>query len=217
MSHVKIFLVIAGITCLALQCDKKGTPPQNNEPVPEDTLYANDTFLRYWYFPKGSWWVYERMDTNANVYDTVTILNQNREMKYNPRYADYMIESFNLNLRHSSAYFTKINKGRPLIQTIDNPALNPNIINSIGHKSYFGYNSFFSWPIDSILIGQKSLDRSMLIDKNKIRTPFGKIGNTIHLKFDNNNHIWLSKNIGFIKYIHSDSSVWELVNYEIKK
>ena len=73
MRHLKIFLVIVGIICLALQCDKKGTPPDEKEPVPDDTLYANDTFLRYWYFPKGSWWVYKRMDTNANVYDTTSV------------------------------------------------------------------------------------------------------------------------------------------------
>ena len=132
MRHVKIFLVMVGITCLALQCDKKGTPPDEKEPVPDDTLYANDTFLRYWCFPKGSWWVYKRMDTNAKVYDTVTILNQNHEMKYNPQYADYMIESYNLNLEHSSSffvdsYFNEIYDRKKLIQTLNNPGSNANV------------------------------------------------------------------------------------------
>ncbi len=77
-----LWIALPLILFSGLKCDKPNK--EDPQPKPEDTLYANDTFLRYWYFPKGSWWVYKRMDTNARVYDTVRVFYTSREMKYDP-------------------------------------------------------------------------------------------------------------------------------------
>jgi hypothetical protein len=53
---------------LFTSCDKE------EPPIPSETRYVNDTLKSYYFFPVGSWWVYNRTDTNATIYDTATVV-----------------------------------------------------------------------------------------------------------------------------------------------
>lgn len=198
-----------------IHCKKKVEPPE-----PTATLYVNDTFKCYWYFPEGSWWVYKRMDTTAEVYDTAVVTLNMCEMIFD-RFQPYEWEYCAVKIEHSYFHPKTGDKSRKLSQLIDNTDGLIDRISSSSNGNGFSYTYFFSWPIDSASITDKSRGGggvSLLIDTNDIYLPIGKIGNVVHI-YMTYHDVWIAKDIGFIKYIHRKSenvsSTWELIDYHI--
>ncbi|MCB0738918.1 MAG: hypothetical protein KDC92_15525 [Bacteroidetes bacterium] len=68
-----------------------------------DTLFQNDTFKSYWYFPEGSWWIYKRVDTTADVYDTARVKRTFRKILCDCEFiGDECLEQLELEISHSS-------------------------------------------------------------------------------------------------------------------
>jgi hypothetical protein len=57
---------------IILLCFTQCKPDDETTQVePSFTLLVDEELKNYYYFPVGSWWIYERTDTNAQIYDTV--------------------------------------------------------------------------------------------------------------------------------------------------
>lgn len=191
-------------------------------PPPTDTIYVSNELKSYYFFPKGSWWVYKRIDTNAVVYDTAVVATVYNELEYS-RFLPYAWEAAAVGITHS---YYKAPEG------FVEPKLSVGTGNLGGFVDRISMSSqgllfrsnydFFSVPIDSISIASKSYPTvySILVDTNAIIVNNIRYNDVVQLRYgipEYEDKIWLSKNVGLIKYFNvGDSTNWELINYEIK-
>lgn len=73
----------------------------------------NDSLKSYYFFTVGSRWVYQRTDTNINIYDTVTVIRSVSESFYDHQ-SSYQIEQVAVNFQHSY-YKSSPNSSNPLL------------------------------------------------------------------------------------------------------
>lgn len=174
-------------------------PPTAIEP--QDTFYANDTFLRYWHFPKGSWWVYQRTDTAATLYDTATVIGYRKEILYYPEESPYAFEACGMGIFHSTKLYGDS------IQGMSNAMFEENTVGTSGFIS--GTGVFFTWPIWYDDISVKVLDTLPYNYQDTL------LNNCVHTK-RGDEEFWLVRDIGVVKYKWVNGHVWELVNHKIK-
>ncbi|MEX0966585.1 MAG: hypothetical protein WD077_05070 [Bacteroidia bacterium] len=232
------FLTVCTILLIASSCRKEPVDCCDDNSCPSiydciddsyftDTVFKPQEFLDYWYFEKGSWWVYQRMDTNATVYDTVRVIATVRTIYCDARkYGPTCFESTLVNMRHSNSFFYKKDSAS-LTQILDS---SPNL--NLGEEKVYssgyvhnglGYGVIMQWPIR---IGQEFIDGNKVLDSNAVTTPYGTLTNTVHIKINRGitkKEVWVTKNIGFTKLkLHSPEShhdlpqgEWALVDYHI--
>jgi len=87
MKHLKCYLLLLALPCLALQCD----PDDEQEP----TYYMSEEFKDYVLFPEGSWWVYENQ---YGQIDSINLFSQDTEIKDGKDNYPYNFEWVNQNL-----------------------------------------------------------------------------------------------------------------------
>ncbi|MEX0966584.1 MAG: hypothetical protein WD077_05065 [Bacteroidia bacterium] len=194
-----------------------------------DTIFKPQQFLDYWYFEKGSWWVYQRMDTNATVYDTVRVIATVRNIYCDFNQGPVCAESALMNMRHSNSFFFR--KDSASLSQILGSSTNFNLSDESVHSNGYihngflmGVGSFFQWPIR---IGDEYFHGNIVLDSNVVITPYGTLSNTVHIQINYSTsaggEIWITRNIGFtrMKFYPPQSendlpeSEWALVDYHV--
>ncbi|MEQ8625495.1 MAG: hypothetical protein RJQ00_03670 [Vicingaceae bacterium] len=212
-----LFLLFAGY---ASSCGDDDETACIDCPNPNaDTLFVNDTFLTYWHFPVGSWWVYKRIDTSAEVYDTATVVRSVYEV-INNSFSEFARENYEMNIEHT--YYRSAYDGGKGNQFVNTDFPGDRISSTANTKAGFNYTYFFSWSIDSTSIKDKSFggggDSFLVVRKD---TTIRNVKNTDYITIEFNvgnasTYISLAKEIGFVKYVHlHDNSQWKLVNFNI--
>jgi hypothetical protein len=191
-------------------------------PPAEDTIYVSEELKNYYFFGEGSWWVYKRTDTNAIIYDTATLVKRESRIVYERIYYPTAWEYTFTGILHS--HYNAIPGGVESKLQINTENLN-GLTDRIGMYSqrtlFKNVIDFFSIPIDSISILNKSNGNSYLIDTNSLFISNYTFNNTLHLQHgfipDFFYDIYLTKNVGLTKYRNAgDNTEWELISYEIK-
>ena len=212
--EASLFILVSIALILTLKCCK----PERDKC--KNTRYFEQEFLDYWYFPEGSWWVYKRIDTSAEVYDTAVVVKVYApEIIEDKTFVDYCYEYLELSVTHSNKHFLLDKDSDKAIVAFytDYPV---NTVNIYGMNTFFfGYDYVLYYPFSFYEIESEWFE---FYEDLTLITQFDTFYNTIKItdrymeKDTVTNHVWIKKDVGFVKYHHFDDSVWELVDYEIK-
>jgi len=82
-----VLLIFFYITAIYHSCEKKEDPIN-----PKGKLYVSNELKSYYFFPKGSWWVYKRIDTTAEIYDTATVVCSESKMIFDSHMLPYVLK-----------------------------------------------------------------------------------------------------------------------------
>jgi hypothetical protein len=212
-----VLLISFFIVTILNSCEKKEDPPK-----PTGSLYMSEELKSYYFFPKGSWWVYKRIDTTAEIYDTATVVHSESEMVFN-ELLPYEWEEVAVNIEHTYYPSTPRSVSPYLNVFIRNDGGFVDRISMTSQGQLFKYLPyFFSVPIDSTSMEKKSHvpDSPILIDTNDISINnlyFNKVIHIEHGSTELKYKLWIAKGVGIIKFHNTgDKTNWELINYEIK-
>jgi hypothetical protein len=192
---------------------------------PTEIRYMNDSLKSYYFFTVGSRWVYQRTDTNINIYDTVTVIRSVSESFYD-HHSSYQIEQVAVNFQHSY-YKSSPNSSNPLLNvSMRNGYDGVNRVSMRGGgplKLFSSYGGFLSHPIDSLSILNNSIgsgEESYLIRKYDTLIDNNNIINVLELNqnagsfFDETIHI--APNVGIVRFENSfDYTQWVLKEYQV--
>ena len=77
MKHLKIYILLLALPCLALQCKK-----DDDKKDPEEVTRLSEEFKDYAYFKEGSWWVYKEL--NSGYLDSAYIIRSDILVEHRP-------------------------------------------------------------------------------------------------------------------------------------
>ncbi|MBC7447953.1 MAG: hypothetical protein H7330_07820 [Hymenobacteraceae bacterium] len=233
-----LFLLLA-LPLLASSCRKDANPPPTCTTVTD----VPPAFLAYWYFPQGSWWVYQLKDAVPAIYDTVRVAGAGRMYRqpYEAYGAPACVWGYGARLEHSNrTYFP----GAPLV------AGGPPQRGVEGLSSFSGLD-FGRWgmsqsgdagfsPPEACFVypftvgGRGASNWYLTADTAQITTPAGTFARTVHTAFDTTQipaiqtssfirHFWRTRNVGLTKIAFAtypstarlSGTTWELVNYHL--
>ncbi|MBT4727910.1 MAG: hypothetical protein HN691_17540 [Bacteroidetes bacterium] len=181
-------------------CDKE---PINPNPGFTDTLFQSQEFLDYWYFQEGSWWVYKRTDTIAEIYDTATVTENWKRFIFSKYAMPYSIERYYMDVYHSSKYLAKDG------QNINYESNQQGMLSVNYGGGYLGSRNFFWWPLEFTYVGSTTM-----IDSIAINTISGTYYNIAHIR-SFKGYYWISKNFGLVKLNSYDGETWELISHHL--
>jgi len=198
-----VFLLFTNMNC--------ENEPINPHPGFTDTLFQSQEFLDYWYFKEGSWWVYKRTDTTAEIYDTAFVKKAWKEFIFSKYAMPYAIERYYMDVYHNAECFTK--KGY-FGCNINYESNQQNMLSVNYGGGYFGGRNFFWWPIEFTTYGSFNM-----LDTADIVIISGYYENVVHINDGArpNGDFWISKNIGLIKTDLRNGEEWELINCRLIK
>ncbi len=213
MKNLLLFTVL--FLLLFTSCKKE------ERPKPTESYYMSAELKSYYFFPKGSWWVYKRTDTTATIYDTATVVNSVSEMIFD-ELAPFEWEHVAVNIEHTH-YPSSPRSASPYLNIyIRNDAGFTDRISMTSQGKLFSYLPyFFSVPIDSLSMENKSHvpNSPILLDTNDVVINNQTFKLVVHLKngsTDFKYDIWIARNVGIVKYFNTgDSTHWEVVDYHI--
>jgi hypothetical protein len=197
-----LLFMIVGIVFQQSGCD---TTPIDPHPGYTDTLFQSQDFLDYWYFNEGSWWVYKRTDTSADVFDTAIVTKTSKKYIFSKYYFPYCVEKYYMHVFHTSVDI--VSDGLNIIY--ESYSENRLDVNNGGGE--FGYFHIFWWPIEFDTIGYTAQLDSIAIKVNQQH-----FKHCVHIK-QYMGEFWLSRFHGLIKIQHNDGNSWELVDYYLKQ
>jgi len=213
-----LLLIILGISC------KKRNECETVPEVPKD-------YLDYWFFPVGSFWVYQLEDSSSAI-DTLTVTYV--EVSISPKdmiddgkdyiggYRVACRKHHSIALTHSSLLFSSSNTGQGTeiyFSTIQSEDINDYYLNGSDGcgPEYVFLRKLVHFPFS---VGEQIPDGAHFIDTNAVVTPLQTFNNVIHIIEPHGKpykkHYYFSKKVGLVKTICPDSTVWILINYQIK-
>lgn len=192
---------------------------------------APQAFLDYWYFPKGSFWVYRLRGSNPIVYDTMRVTRSDE--RHTTSYSDGdpiqpCIQNYQSYLTHSNtAYFP--GTGRlggesfatdPLFHGEDWVLNHGSDVRTL-YQPQVGF-------IHPIRLGQQLLNRLTYVDTTAVATPAGTFRQSVHLVLDYVprvdslqanwiRHLYRSRHVGMTKVVYTNNQTWELIAFAIKR
>ncbi|MCZ2128986.1 MAG: hypothetical protein LC109_01865 [Bacteroidia bacterium] len=206
----KIITFLSSILLLIVVFSNKSCTKDKNDCFdctdgPRDTLYIEKDFLDYWYAETGSWWIFKRTDTvGVDIYDTMTVKSHRREIDFMPGGLN-AFEYIKMICLHSYPRFKGAMFNDILIQgREEGAAIAGNYIPLQGILA-------FKYPFKN---DNESTTYELF---TSFKTPFSILENVVKIshKYDSTFSCYLSNEVGFCKFEHSDSSVWELVDCNI--
>ncbi|MBI1184093.1 hypothetical protein GC194_07470 [bacterium] len=188
-----------------------------------DTLYQSDSFLSYWFFPVGSWWVYKRVDTKAVIYDTARVTEQKRGIACDCQLlGDVCRERAWIVIEHTETPMQKPNEFKMGV-TLDTD-LRIDWVFAESGTSVLGGVVHMTWPF---VAAEESHIYTIKYEQTPVfSTTKYTFFNPVTYFYQNPNipadtmpsNIYkLVKNIGLVYFYHQDYSEWELVDYHIAK
>ncbi|MBI1184094.1 hypothetical protein GC194_07475 [bacterium] len=190
-----------------------------------DTLYQSDSFLSYWFFPVGSWWVYKRVDTMADIFDTAVVVKQDRGIACDCQMlGDKCIERASLHINHS-AIFHHQNPGKNKAGVDLDTDFGINWVFADGGTDLLGTGG---GPLITIpFTAAEDKGYSMYYEKKHLfRTSRYTFKNPVIYHYQNpripadstiRKTNVLVKDVGWVYFYHRNFSEWELVDYHIAK
>lgn len=192
----------------------------------DNILEAPQEFLDYWYFPDGSWWVYQINDT---IIDTVTISTSIKHFDKDDLtdINGSCVYIYNASFRHSNQLLFPGNSNTHDFYSV---YLNNHWLLGSYPRYYWNFDFFFIYPLtvgQTISYQQIGVDttHTLIKDKNSIEILGEKYDSIIHVYyFDTKNvenrikkNIWIAKNIGIVKVNYYNDERIELLDYFINK
>ncbi len=198
----------------------------------EELVEAPPEFLRYWYFPKGSWWVYQLQDT-VGVYDTMRVVSDYKRYCNRDGASDIDCDQapctwmYSNTWEHSNDSYFRVGGGCPEKGT--------NYFSSYYFGSYWITQSsgrcFPSYvpeyPIKyPFIVGEKYMGNNQILSEETMTIAGEVFPKTIHIIPDYGGvidtvqayfvkSIYLCPTVGVIKWQYSHSGTWELIAYDV--
>lgn len=190
---------------------------------------APKEFLDYWYFPKGSWWVYQLQDSTQKVFDTVTLAGMEEN------YSDVEIGCFDNNyepcIKRYDAYFEHANKeyyspsteefGGELFQCLYNSSNSKWYLLQVAvTRKLHSYETFVLYPFDTLdtyayggkicklnqtfdFQGKEYLSFSVCLQEE----PVGEAQMYSKMTF--------AQGIGLVSITYDNEETWNLIDYNV--
>lgn len=202
--RLKFFCILLVLPCLALECN----PDKDEEEKP--TYYMSEEFKDYVLFPEGSWWVYENQRGQT---DTLKIIWQEKKV-INSRKFSSKVEGFQHHLYSSYFKDTLFGGGQAPFGGEG----------QIGYNRGLKYNTSYQFFTakdtgDTYYYNSKEAKYIREIDTfciKKIVYKDVKVFKTFQKKYPQQpKRIYWAKDVGIIKKVLFDSTVWKLKNYHI--
>ena len=205
MKHLKCYLLLLALPCLALQCD-----PDTKDDEQKPTYYMSEEFKDYVLFPEGSWWVYKNQ---YGQLDTVKIIWQEIEVENSNHFAS-KIQTFQHHLYSSFVNDTFYGGGGARLKGGDPMGYNQ------GSKYSFSYLFFTAKDTGELYYHEtkecKYVRKLIKYKINNSKFNHVKVFKTFEKKYyQQPNRIYWAKDVGPIKKVLFDSTVWKLKNYHI--
>lgn len=194
----------------------------------QDLVEAPPEFLQYWYFPKGSYWIYKLQDT-VGVYDTVRVTNDHKRYckgddPHNPDCDQgNCVWMYSNTWEHSDTTFFYSKPNYPA--------------NHYTTSYYFGTYwavagsgsaastppYLFKYPYT---INETFLGNTKVVSEDTINVIAGTFAKTVHIipepvkdndssKYDYVKHLYITPQVGVIKWHYTHNKIWELVEYDV--
>ncbi|KAB2915118.1 MAG: hypothetical protein F9K23_11530 [Bacteroidetes bacterium] len=213
-------LYILSILLLLLATSQYSCKPDDNGPVPEPYFVPTPQKIKdYTFFKMGSWWVYH--DSVNNLYDTVVVteINQGIDTFRKDGKVEFYYDWFTINT--SSSYFgynfnyyysgswgslcwrTKTKPGNYVGQTICF------FDASLNSKRY-------PYTQDGIVTFLDTAS-TMLIDSKQFLSVYRFEDSENITEGKKKTNFYFAKNVGIIKKVIDNSTVWKLVDYNISQ
>ena len=212
----------AMISLIAFGCNRLDTSLKCSD---ANTIKLPKDMLDFFYFKRGTYWVYQKDSTDQ--IDSVWVVDDNMGTE-DPKSAKqdcgcgqgkcYQTAGCVFNSTES----VKANRNM-LIYKFFYSAIDPQHLSSNISETYFNgteeYAAYHYYNNDTILLPNSHC----VANKIHSYTNGNKIYNDcLYIKYDNtvfnwNKEIIYSRNIGMIKYIKGDNTTWQLVRYKIVK
>ena len=190
---------------------------------------APATFLAYWYFPKGSYWVYQKRGSNPVEVDTVTVIYTEVRV-FRPGATTYGLptctELYDCALWHSNRrYFrsTSVNDGYRGSESFETQEENGQWFVSQGAN--YMYRLGFLWSYPQRSVGQPIANTGpTLLDTLPVTVPAGTFPRSAHLRVNAVNDstqgpsvrsYHLTQGIGTTRRVYANLGTWELRSYYI--
>ena len=218
---MKYILIGLMLSLILFGCKKE-------DPTCNQVREAPKEFLDYFYFNKGSWWVYQLRGTLQ--YDTVRVTAiEKRFHDLDTRGLEQCVNFYSIYLTHSNQYYfqgkdfhksAEYLSARPLSGT-DNWYIQWSIfsVNNTSPGILFHYPYVFNEPLFQ--------GEGMIIDEGPIYTPIqrfdstvtvlsGRYNQTDSLIYNSIKRIYLTPKVGVIRVDYLNNMTWELVNYKLQ-
>lgn len=217
---MKTLFLFAITACLIFSCGHKH--PKSNDTIcsSSNTAYFPSDAKARFFFKSGTWWLYK---SNASLTDSIYISQGQMEIAPPPSKvfgeikdkcyeSGTMLKIANYVGNSSSQYAyqqpkSDMNYSKELFQIIE--------IIGMGTSLYR-----FEMHGNNYVTAQ---DGGIVTFEDSIVTSYDTLKNVLHLSYPtaiHNDYIqdgWYVQNIGLVKYIHKDGTIWELYKYHIKQ
>ena len=223
-----ILALPAALLLFASGCRK--TPA---EPECAQVSQAPATFLAYWYFPKGSYWVYHKRGSNPVEVDTVTVIGTELRV-FQPGQTAYGLptctELYTLNAWHSNR---RVFRGRSSfndfrgLESFESQEENGQWFvcqsSEAGNLIPLG----FLWSYPQRPMGQPIANTGpTLLDTIPVTVPAGRFPRSVHLRFpvvrDSSRGSFardyhLTRGVGCTRVAYTNLGTWELIAYRLAR
>lgn len=189
-------------------------------------LEAPSTFLDYWFFPQGSWWVYKLKNSSPAIYDTITVSNSQSEY-FEPGEPTGGLRTclmfYQTTLQHSNtSYFLGDGKAGFEVQLSQEENSKWYVQQSSNISSHYSPEYIFFSPFN---INESIPSGAIVVDTNSVVTPMQTFNQSVHLIYEFGSadsmvinfvkHIYITRKVGLSKIVYTHDKTWELVNYYI--
>jgi hypothetical protein len=181
---------------------------------PKDTIRFSQEFLDYTFFKEGSWWIYQRTDTTAQLFDTVTVARATNKVFFTPEIsAFHALEQIDAQYMHSYNGFFQPNVAKKDHWQIFSCTVKDTNLFAAHCTSYslLAWGYYYTWPHKMGDNGNWKLIDTIPIDVMNKKLP------VLHIGLSNSSSLlWLSIRLGIVKFKTYTNQVWELKEYYIK-
>ncbi|GAA4039367.1 hypothetical protein GCM10022409_26250 [Hymenobacter glaciei] len=219
------FLALVALLLTGSGCRKTPAAPSECAQVQR----APAAFLAYWYFPKGSYWVYQKRGSQPVEVDTVTVIGTEVRV-FRPGANTYGLptctELYELACWHSNRrYFrgTSANSNYRGLEHFETQEENGQWF--VSQRAENMYDIGFFWYYPQRPVGQPiASDGPVLLDTTAVSVPAGTFKRSVHLRVDafrdstqgpfvRSYH--LTRGIGTTRRVYANLGTWELRSYYI--
>lgn len=195
----------------------------------DELVEAPPEFLRYWYFPKGSWWVYQLQDT-VGVYDTMRVVSDYKRYCNRDGANDSDCDQepctwmYSNTWEHSNYTFFGGNKQFPP-QNFNSSYYLGSYWTTQGGSDYLKVYPPPYLFVSPFTIGEKYMGNNEIISEDSVQTPAGLFVRTLHIipdklamdstTSDYVKHLYLTPDVGVVKWHYTHNKVWELIAYDV--
>ncbi|MBD2722950.1 hypothetical protein [Hymenobacter armeniacus] len=221
----RVLIALFSVILLAGGCQKAPAGPAECAQVAR----APAAFLAYWYFPRGSYWVYQKRGASPVEVDTVTVIGS-RVRVFQPGQTTYGLptctELYDYTCWHSNRrYFPGVspNSGFRGLEFFESQEESGHWF--VTQSTENMYDIGFLWSYPQLPVGQPIANTGpTLLDTLPVSVPAGRFARSVHLRIDavhdstkgafvRSYH--LTRGIGYTRKVYANLGTWELVKYHL--